>query len=84
MCRLQVGQDKLPDFSSLTSPNADALAQISILELGLQYGGPYDSLIIIWNENEKDHFSSSSGENLPYVWIKQQIFVSICLLQLII
>ena len=77
ICRLLVGQDKLPDLSSSTSPSADVLAQISILEQGLRYGGHVDSLIGIWNELVQ--LSPACEESSPYIWSKHRIFVSISL-----
>ena len=77
ICRLLVGQDKLPDLSSSTSPSADVLAQISILEQGLRYGGHVDSLIGIWNELVQ--LSPACEESSPYIWSKHRIFVSIFL-----
>ena len=74
-CKLLVGQDKLPDFGSTTSPSEDIIAQIGILEQGLRYGGHIDCLIGIWNEMVRA--SPSSGENSPYSWSRQRVFVSI-------
>ena len=74
-CRLLVGQNKLPDLSSSTTPSSDVLAQISILGQGLRYGGHVDSLVSIWNEMVQ--LSPSCEERFPYSWSKQRIFVSI-------
>ena len=43
VCRLLVGQDKLPDFTDAANPSEDILSQIRILERGLRYGGHVDS-----------------------------------------
>ena len=75
VCRALVGQDKLPSLSSSTSPSTDVLAQTSILEQGLRYGGHIDSRVGIWNEMAR--LSSSSGDHSPYSLSKQRIFVSI-------
>ena len=74
-CKLLVGQDKLPDFGSTTSPSEDVITQIGILEQGLRYGGHIDSHIGIWNEMIRA--SPSSGENSLYCWSRQRVFVSI-------
>ena len=34
VCRLMVGQDKLPDFTTVSSPSEDVISQIRILEHG--------------------------------------------------
>ena len=82
MCRQLAGQDKLPECSSSTSPSTDVLAQISRLRQDLEYGGHTDNLIGI--RNEMVQRSPSSGENSPYSWSKQRVFVSICLHETVI
>ena len=48
VCRLLVGQDKLPDFIDAANPSEDVLSQIRILEQGLRHGGQVDSLVGMW------------------------------------
>ena len=44
-CRLLVGQERLPEFSSVTSPSESVLAQICILENGFRHGGHINVLL---------------------------------------
>ena len=44
-CCLLVGQERLPEFSSVTSPSESVLAQICILENGFRHGGHIDVLM---------------------------------------
>ena len=74
VCRLLVGQDKLPNFSTSSSPSENIFAQIGILDHGLKFGGNIHSLIGL--RNEVIRLSPSSGEHSPYCWSKQRVFVS--------
>ena len=50
VCRLLVGQDRLPIFTDSTNPSEDILSRIRILEQGLRHGGHVDSLVGMWDE----------------------------------
>ena len=74
-CRLLVGQDKLPDSSSISSPSEDVFSQISFLEHGLRHGGNIDSLIGMWNEMVR-LFPGNSQES-TFGCCRERLFVSI-------
>ena len=75
VCRLLVGQDKLPDFTVTANPSKNVLYQIRILEHGLRNGGYVDSLIGIWDEMVR-LFPVNSQASI-YSRSQQQLFVSI-------
>ena len=73
-CKLLVGQEKLPDLSTTTSPSEIIIAQISILEHGLRNGGHIDCLIGIWNEMTIHTLGASEARN--FSWNHPRLFVS--------
>ena len=74
VCRLMVGQDKLPDFSTTSSPSEDVISQVRILEHGLRHGGHIDSLIGMWNETVRLFPGNSQASS--FSWERQRLFVS--------
>ena len=79
-CRLLVGQEGLPEFSFVTRPSENVLAQICILENGFRHGGRIDVLIGLWEDMTRLS-SSSSAQITTYKWSQHRIYVSIFLLQ---
>ena len=78
-CRLLVGQEQLPEFSSATSPSDNVLAQICILENGFRNGGRVEVLLGLWEDMTRLS-PSSSAQITTYKWSKHRIYVSIFLL----
>ena len=74
-CRLLVGQDRLPDFSTTSSPSEDVISQIAILEYGLRHGGNINTLSEMWNEMVR-LFPGNSQESI-FSWDRERLFVSI-------
>ena len=76
-CKLLVlvGQEKLPDLTSTTSPSENNIAQISILEHGLRNGGHIDCLIGIWDEMRIHTLGASQARS--FSWNHPRLFVSI-------
>ena len=79
-CRLLVGQDKLPDSSTTSSPSEDEISQISILERGLRHGGNIDSLVGMWNEMVR--LFPGNSQELTFSWSRERLFVCILMLPL--
>ena len=75
-CRLLVGQDRLPEFSSTTNPSESVLAQICILEHGLRHGGHVDLLLGIWEDMTR-LTPGSSAQTTSHNWTKHRLYVSI-------
>ena len=73
-CRLLVGQDRLPEFNSTTSPSEGVLAQICILEHGFRHGGHIDLLLGIW-EDKSRLTPGSSAQTSTYDWGKHRLYV---------
>ena len=74
-CRLLVGQERLPDLTSNSSPSEDVLAQIGFLEHGLRHGGHVGILIGIWEYMVK--LSPNNSQSSIYNWSNHRLFVSI-------
>ena len=74
VCRLLVGQDKLPDFIDAANPSEDVLSQIRILEQGLRHGGHVDSLVGMWDEMIRLFPGNSQAST--YSWSRHRLFVS--------
>ena len=74
VCRLLVGQDKLPDFIDAANPSEDVLSQIRILEQGLRHGDHVDSLVGMWDEMVRLFPGNSQAST--YSWSKHRLFVS--------
>ena len=74
VCRLLVGQDKLPDFIDAANPSEDVLSQIRILEQGLRHGGHVDSLVGMWDEMVRLFPGNSQAST--YSWSRHRLFVS--------
>ena len=74
VCRLMVGQDKLPDFTTTSSPSEDVISQIRIQEHGLRHGGHIDSLIGMWNETVRLFPGNSQASSFSRE--RQRLFVS--------
>ena len=74
-CRLLVGQERLPDLTSNSSPSEDVLAQIGLLEHGLRHGGHVSILIGIWEDMVK--LSPNNSQSSIYNWSNHRLFVSI-------
>ena len=74
VCRLLVGQDKLPDFIDAAIPSEDVLSQIRILEQGLRQGGHVDSLVGMWDEMIRLFPCNSQAST--YSWSRHRLFVS--------
>ena len=74
VCRLLVGQDKLPDFIDAANPSEDVLSQIRILEQGLRHGGHVDSLVGMWDEMVRLFPGNSQAST--YCWSRHRLFVS--------
>ena len=74
-CRLLLGQERLPDLTSNSSPSEDVLAQIGLLEHGLRHGGHVSILIVIWEDMVK--LSPNNSQSSIYNWSNHRLFVSI-------
>ena len=74
VCRLLVGQDKLPDFIDAANPSEDVLSQIRILEQRLRHGGHVDSLVLMWDEMTRLFPGNSQAST--YSWSRHRLFVS--------
>ena len=74
-CRLLVGQDRLPEFSTTTNPSESVLAQICILEHGLRHGGHVDLLLGIWEDMTR-LTPGSSAQTSTHNWAKHRLYVS--------
>ena len=74
VCRLIVGQDRLPNFTDSTNPSEDILSQIGILEQGLRHGDHVDSLVGMWDEMVRLFLGNSQAST--YSWSRHQLFVS--------
>ena len=79
-CRLLVRQERLPEFSSATSPSENVLAQICILENGFRHGGHIDVLLGLWEDMTRLS-PSNSAQITTYNWSHHRIYVSVFLLQ---
>ena len=73
-CRLLVGQDRLPDFSTASNPSEDVISQIAILEYGLRHGGDVDTLSGMWNEMVR-LFPRNSQES-TFSWNRERLLLS--------
>ena len=76
-CRLLVGQERLPEFSSVTSPSESVLAQICILKNGFRHGGHIDVLLGLW-EDMRRFSPSGSAQITTYKWSQHRIYVFFC------
>ena len=74
-CKLLVGQERIPDLTSTTSPSESIIAQISVLEHGLRNGGHIDCFIGIWNEMATHTLGTSEARN--FSWNHPRLFVSV-------
>ena len=74
-CKLLVGQERLPDLTSTTSPSESILAQISVLEHGLRNCGHIDCFIGIWNEMATHTLGTSEARK--FNWNHPRLFVSV-------
>ena len=75
LCRLLVGQEKLPELRSDSTPIDVVLSQIRVLELGLKHGGNVASLVAIHDEILQHSAGGSAIQTLD--WSDSRIFVSI-------
>ena len=75
LCRLLVGQEKLPELRSDSAPIDVVLSQIRVLELGLKHGGNVASLVAIHDEILQHSAGGSAIQTLD--WSDSRIFVSI-------
>ena len=74
-CRLLVGQDRLPEFSTSSNPSEDVISQIAILEYGLRHGGNINTLSGMWKEMVR-LFPYNSQES-TFSWNRERLFVRI-------
>ena len=77
-CKLLVGQERLPDLTSTTSPSESIIAQISVLEHGLRNGRHIDCFIGTWNEMATHTLGNSEARN--FSWNHPRLFVSVVFL----
>ena len=71
-CRLLVGQDKLPELRSDSTPIDVVLSQIRVLELGLKHGGNVASLIAIHDDILQHSAGGNSIQTLN--WSDSRLF----------
>ena len=74
-CRLLVGQERLPEFSSVTSPSESVLAQICILENGFRHGGHINVLLGLWEDITRLS-PGSTAQITTHNWSQHRIYVS--------
>ena len=75
VCRLLVGQDRLPNFTDSKNPSEDILSQIRNLEQGLRHGGHLDSFVGMWDEMIR--LCPGNSQASTYSWSTHRLFVSI-------
>ena len=74
-CRLLLGQDKLPELRSDSTPIDVVLSQIRVLELELKHGGNVASLIAIHDVILQHSAGGSAIQTLN--WSDSRLFVSV-------
>ena len=74
-CRLLVGQDKLPELRSDSTPIDVVLSQLRVLELGLKHGGNVASLIAIHDDILQHSARGIAIQTLN--WSDSRLFVSV-------
>ena len=76
VCRLLVGQDRLPDFTVAANPSEDVLSQIRIPEHrdhGLRHRGHVDSLFGMWDKMVRLFPGNSQAST--YSWNRHRLFL---------